>query len=122
MLLPEKAILGDVILVLFCRLCFLPEVNILLVRILGGFVVHSLGREDPLEKETAPHSSILAWRIPWTEEPGGYSPRGHKESDTTERLHFFTFVLDLVLSCVHFLLLFDFLILKGRLYKSSFYQ
>ena len=30
----------------------------------------SLGWEDPLEKETAPHSSILAWRIPWTEEPG----------------------------------------------------
>jgi len=33
--------------------------------------VRSLGREDPLEKEMAAHSSILAWRIPWTEEPGG---------------------------------------------------
>ena len=33
--------------------------------------VRSLGREDPLEKEMATHSSILAWRIPWTEEPGG---------------------------------------------------
>ena len=33
--------------------------------------VQSLGQEDPLEKETATHSSILAWRIPWTEEPGG---------------------------------------------------
>ena len=33
--------------------------------------VRSLGREDPLEKEMAIHSSILAWRIPWTEEPGG---------------------------------------------------
>ena len=33
--------------------------------------VQSLGWEDPLEKETATHSSILAWRIPWTEEPGG---------------------------------------------------
>ena len=33
--------------------------------------LRSLGREDPLEKEMAPHSSILAWRIPWTEEPGG---------------------------------------------------
>ena len=33
--------------------------------------VQSLGREDPLEKEMATHSSILAWRIPWTEEPGG---------------------------------------------------
>ena len=34
----------------------------------------------------AAHSSILAWRIPWTEEPGGYSPWGHTESDPTERL------------------------------------
>ena len=33
--------------------------------------VQSLGQEDPLEKEMATHSSILAWRIPWTEEPGG---------------------------------------------------
>ena len=33
--------------------------------------VHSLSWEDPLEKEMATHSSILAWRIPWTEEPGG---------------------------------------------------
>ena len=32
--------------------------------------VHSLGQEDPLEKEMATHSSILAWRIPWTEESG----------------------------------------------------
>ena len=38
--------------------------------------VRSLGREDPLEKEMAPHSSILAWRIPWTEEPGGLQSRG----------------------------------------------
>ena len=48
--------------------------------------VQSLGWEDPLEKEMATHSSILVWRIPWTEELGGYSPWGHKESDTTERL------------------------------------
>ena len=46
--------------------------------------VLSLGREDPLEKETATHSSVLAWRIPWTEEPGGLSPRSHKDWDTTE--------------------------------------
>ena len=46
--------------------------------------VRSLGREDPLEKELATHSSVLAWRIPWTEEPGG--PWGGRESDTTERL------------------------------------
>ena len=46
--------------------------------------VPSLGREDPLEKEMATHSSILAWRIPWTEEPGGHSPLDHKELDMTE--------------------------------------
>ena len=44
--------------------------------------VRSLGREDPLEKEMATHSSILAWRIPWTEDPGGLQSMGHKESDT----------------------------------------
>ena len=46
--------------------------------------VQSLGREDPLEKEMATHSNSLAWRSPWTEEPGGYSPWGCKQSDTTE--------------------------------------
>ena len=50
--------------------------------------VQSLGREDPLEKEMAIHSSILAWRIPWTEEFGGLQSTGRKESDMTERLHF----------------------------------
>ena len=50
--------------------------------------VQSLGQEDPLEKEMATHSSILAWRIPWTEELGGLQSTGGKESDTTERLHF----------------------------------
>ena len=48
--------------------------------------VRSLGWEDPLEKEMATHSSILAWRIPWTEEPGRLQSRGHKELGTTERL------------------------------------
>ena len=38
--------------------------------------VASLGREDPLEEETATHSSILAWKIPWTEEPGGLQSMG----------------------------------------------
>ena len=42
------------------------------------------GWKDPLEEEMATHSSILAWKIPWTEEPGGYSPQGSKESDKTE--------------------------------------
>ena len=40
--------------------------------------VRSLIREDPLKKEMATHSSILAWRILWIEEPAGYSPWGHK--------------------------------------------
>ena len=49
--------------------------------------VRALGQEDPLEKEMATHSSILAWKIPWTEDPGGlYSPWGHKESDKIEQL------------------------------------
>ena len=38
--------------------------------------VRSLGQEDPLEKEMATHPSILAWRIPWTEEPGGLQSKG----------------------------------------------
>ena len=51
--------------------------------------VPSLGREDPLEEEMATHSSIRAWEIPWTEEPGGlqsmglWSPCGRKESAMT---------------------------------------
>ena len=46
--------------------------------------VPSLLREDPLEKEMSTHSSILAWKIPWTEELVSYSPWGHKELDTTK--------------------------------------
>ena len=45
-----------------------------------------------LEKEMAPHSNIHALKIPWTEEPVGYSPWGRKESDTTEQLHFHSLV------------------------------
>ena len=45
--------------------------------------VQSLGREDPLEKEMATHSSILAWESPWTEEPGGLQSMGVAESDMT---------------------------------------
>ena len=48
--------------------------------------VESLDQEDTLEKEMAIHSSILSWRIPWTEEPGMLQSRGHKELDTTEQL------------------------------------
>ena len=42
----------------------------------GETWVQSLGQEDPLEKEMAPHSSILAWEIPWTEEPGRLQSMG----------------------------------------------
>ena len=42
----------------------------------SDFLIRSLGQEDPLEKEMAPHSSILPWRTPWTEEPGGLQPTG----------------------------------------------
>ena len=44
--------------------------------------VRFLGHEDLLEKEMASHSSILAWRIPWTEEPGRLQSMGSQESDT----------------------------------------
>ena len=49
-------------------------------------VVQFLGQEDPLEKGMAIHSSILAWKIPWTEETGGLQSVGVTESDTTEQL------------------------------------
>ena len=49
-----------------------------------------LGWEEPLKKEMAAHSSILAWKIPWTVDPVGYRPWGRRESDMTERLHFTT--------------------------------
>ena len=46
--------------------------------------VQSLGWEDPVEKEMATHSCILAWRIPWTEELGGLQSKGTQRVDTTE--------------------------------------
>ena len=53
--------------------------------------VQFLGQEDPLEKEMAPHSSILARRIPWTEEPGGLQSMGSQRvGHTIERLHSLT--------------------------------
>ena len=48
--------------------------------------VRSLGQEDPLEKEMATHSSILAWKIPWAEKPGGLQSMGSKRVGTTEQL------------------------------------
>ena len=48
--------------------------------------IQSLGQEDPLEKGMANHSGSLAWRIPWTEEPGRLQSWGCQESDMTEQL------------------------------------
>ena len=58
--------------------------NLLAVQETQETWVQSLGWEDPLEEAMATHSSILAWKIPWTEETNGLRPWGHKESDTTE--------------------------------------
>ena len=66
--------------------------------------VQSWGRVDPLEKEMATLSSILAWRIPWTRSLTGYSPWGHKKSDTTKQLTLkswtLTFIKPLPAVCV----------------------
>ena len=65
--------------------------------------VRSLGWEDPLEEGMATHSSILAWRIPWTEEPGGLQYIGVcKESDMTERLsmHIYVYIYTRIYMCV----------------------
>ena len=50
-----------------------------------NYIVINIPNEDsiPLEKEMATHSSVLAWRIPWTEEPGGLESMGSQELDTT---------------------------------------
>ena len=83
--------------------------------------VLSLGWEDFLEKEMATHFSILPWRIPWTEEPVGYSPCSHKESDRTEglTLHFQVLFIGCLLSTEERLLsqglkIIFFIILEGN--------
>ena len=63
--------------------------------------VQFLGGEDPLEKEMATHSSILAWRIPWTEEPGGLQSIGSQEWDTTERLSLLLLLYALEFFCCY---------------------
>ena len=55
--------------------------------------VRFLGWEDPLEKEMATHSSILAWTISWTEEPGGLQSIGSQESDTTWQLNHISIII-----------------------------
>ena len=53
---------------------------------MGETQVQSLGWEDPLDEGMTTHSSILVWRIPWAEEPGGLHSMGSQESDMTEQL------------------------------------
>ena len=60
--------------------------------------VQSLGREDPLETEMAIHSSTLAWKIPWTEEPDRLQSMGRKELDMTERLYFLSFTFSVLVA------------------------
>ena len=64
--------------------------NLLAVQEMQETWVLSLGQENPLEEEMATHSSILARKIPWTEEPVGYSLWGHKELNMTEQLSMHT--------------------------------
>ena len=71
-------------------ICISPIISSLVAQLVKNLPVMqetwvpSPGQEDPLEKEMAPHSSILAWRIPGTEESGGLQSTGHIVSDTTE--------------------------------------
>ena len=60
-----------------------------------GDPVRFLGREDPLEKEMAIHSSTLAWKIPWTEEPDRLQSMGSQRVDMTERFHFHYVIIPL---------------------------
>ena len=81
--------------------------------------VPSLGQEDPREKETATHPSILAWRTPWTEDLVGCTPQGYKELDITERLSLFLFSSVYFHKCVDFpvflpLLKLNFILLQVR--------
>ena len=70
--------------------------------------VWSLGREDPLEKEMATHSSVLAWRIPWTEEPGGLQTMESQESDMTKQLNHQTVAILLTIILYKYLVYFCF--------------
>ena len=84
----------------------------------------SLGQENPLEGEMTTPSSILAWRVPWTEEPGGLQSTGSQESDTVE-WHSWQFVYfwRIVRFFAHFLIeLFIFVLLSLYILGTSSYQ
>ena len=69
-----------------CSFCFLVAHMVKNLSAMQETRVRSLGQEDPLEKEMATHSSILAWEIPWTEELGGLQSIRSQESEATEWL------------------------------------
>ena len=96
------------------RICYLQTVNIR--QPMKGFPHSSVSQQsacnagdpgtipgsgDPLEKEMAPHSNIRAWRIQWTEEPGGLQSMGLRESDTTEKLGTHAAVIITAFICSH---------------------
>ena len=64
-------------------------------------MVKNLGQEDPLEEELATHTSILAWEIPWTEEPGGLQSMRSQESDTTQLLNYCKTLFNFVIAYVY---------------------
>ena len=64
---------------------FISDISNLCLLCFFSWLQKAQGQEDPPEKGTATHSNTLAWRIQWTEEPGGLQPTGPQESDTTER-------------------------------------
>ena len=78
--------------------------------------VRSLGQEDPLEKEMATHSNTLAWRIPWTEEPGGLQSM---ESQSRTRLCDFTFTFITSPNFLFYLII-QIRIILSYLFKSYF--
>ena len=78
------------IIFIFLHLCLVAQIVKCLSTVWETWV-WALGWEDPLEKEMAIHSRTIAWKIPWTEEPGSLQSTGGKESDTTEWLHFLSF-------------------------------
>ena len=63
--------------------------------------VRSLGQEDPLGKEMATYSSILAWEIPWTEDPGGLQSMGHKRVGHDAQRDHRSVSLGPTLPCLH---------------------
>ena len=88
----------------WCQTMDFPGVSVNPLSTVWETWVQSLGGEDPLEKEMATHSSILAWRIHGQRSLVGYSPRGRKESDMTERLHLLSLSLAIyeILKSEHF--------------------